>query len=335
MTPEFYSIFNLVSTSPFITYSSAVVDDSRSALAEIAKQCPEIFDVETGLHLVQYVWSIESAGNLIAIAAALTDAQQTLPGHTIVPLASTEGELAFLKQTGFPAIMGNGSVFCDERIWQAAMPHASLFDAAYSGRLDPYKRHELAAGIESLLLIYDWSLSASTSDRLMHTKKLLPTAFFANHEMNGGNYSLFTKEKICQLYGLSEVGLCLSAVEGWMRATMEYLLCGLPVVSTKSLGGRDRYLKDEYCAIVGDDPGEVAHAVQRLKNRNFDREKIRAEVLENLNLDRNQLLDDMDRLAIIHSIKNWRRPNFDDLLYSNSFELERVVVKKIKEKAKG
>ena len=108
----------------------------------------------------------------------------------------------------------------------------------------------------------------------------------------------------------------------------------MAIIST-SLGGRDRYLKDEYCAIVGDDPGEVAHAVQRLKNRNFDREKIRAEVLENLNLDRNQLLDDMDRLAIIHSIKNWRRPNFDDLLYSNSFELERVVVKKIKEKAKG
>ena len=119
-----------------------------------------------------------------------------------------------------------------------------------------------------------------------------------------------------------------------MRAAMEYLLCGLPVVSTKSQGGRDRYLKGEYCAIVGDDPGEVAHAVQRLKNQNFDREKIRLEVLENLKFDRSHLLDDIDHLAETNGIKNWRRLSFDNFLYSNRFELEQDLVKKFKEKAK-
>ncbi len=35
------------------------------------------------------------------------------------------------------------------------------------------------------------------------------------------------------------VGMCLSETEGAMFAAVEYLLCGLPVVSTPSQGGRD------------------------------------------------------------------------------------------------
>ncbi len=334
MTAEIYSILNIVSRSPLVTFSSAIVDNKRSVLSEVAKQCPEVFDVRTGLHLVHYSWSIEAAGDLAAIRAGLTSAQETLPGHTIVPLAANEGELQFLKNTGFRAVMGNGLIFCDERIWRPTMPHGSLFDAAYNGRLDPYKRHELAAGIDSLLLIYDWSLSASTSDRLEYTKKMLPTAFFANHELNGGNFYPLSKEKICQLYGLSEVGLCLSAEEGVMRASMEYLLCGLPVVTTKSQGGRDRYLSVEYSSMVSDDPDEVARAVQLLKNKNFDREKIRSAVLENLKFDRSHLLDDMDRLAKTDKISDWRRLSFENFLFSKDFELESTLVKKINETAR-
>jgi glycosyltransferase involved in cell wall biosynthesis len=37
------------------------------------------------------------------------------------------------------------------------------------------------------------------------------------------------------------VGLCLSTVEGSNYASMEYMLAGLPIVSTPSIGGREVY----------------------------------------------------------------------------------------------
>ena len=44
-----------------------------------------------------------------------------------------------------------------------------------------------------------------------------------------------------------------------MLASIEYLLAGLPVVSTPSLGGRDHYFDDEYCLIAPPD-----HSVGRV-----------------------------------------------------------------------
>ena len=61
------------------------------------------------------------------------------------------------------------------------------------------------------------------------------------------------------------VGLCLSEREGAMFASTEYLLSGLPVVSTPSTGGRHVYYDEEYCWTVPPDPRSVAEAVAALK----------------------------------------------------------------------
>jgi glycosyltransferase involved in cell wall biosynthesis len=60
-------------------------------------------------------------------------------------------------------------------------------------------------------------------------------------------------------------GLALSAIEGGMHASMEYLLCGLPVVTTESLGGRSYFLNSNNSIFVDDNSDAVLSAVNELK----------------------------------------------------------------------
>jgi hypothetical protein len=82
-----------------------------------------------------------------------------------------------------------------------------------------------------------------------------------------------------------------------MRASMEYLLAGLPVVSTPSIGGRDRYFVGAYCRIAEPDPDSIARAVSDLQGRNFDRRLVRAHVGELLAFERYNLIGTLNALV--------------------------------------
>jgi len=75
-----------------------------------------------------------------------------------------------------------------------------------------------------------------------------------------------------------------------MFASIEYMLCGLPVVSTPSRGGRDFYFDPEFCRVVPPDPVAVADAVAELIRRDLPPEHIRAKTLPKLLHDRAKLL---------------------------------------------
>ena len=65
------------------------------------------------------------------------------------------------------------------------------------------------------------------------------------------------------------VGLCLSSEEGGMYASTQYLLCGLPVVTTNNIGGRNTFFHPDYVYYAEDDSRDIAHGVEELKNRKF------------------------------------------------------------------
>jgi glycosyltransferase involved in cell wall biosynthesis len=82
-----------------------------------------------------------------------------------------------------------------------------------------------------------------------------------------------------------------------MRAAVEYLLCGLPVVSTPSIGGRERVLDPAWSKIVEPTPEAVAGAVAELIARPIDPTRIRLGTFEKLRPDRIRLLK---LIAAIH-----------------------------------
>ena len=77
----------------------------------------------------------------------------------------------------------------------------------------------------------------------------------------------------------SRCGLALSAEEGAMYASAEYLLCGLPVVTTASRGGRHEFFHGDYVDVVEDTADAVAAGVARMIARDIDPNMIRKRTL--------------------------------------------------------
>jgi len=76
-----------------------------------------------------------------------------------------------------------------------------------------------------------------------------------------------------------------------MYAATEYLLCGLPVVSTPSLGGRDEWFDTRFVRIVPDDATAIAEAVRELISLNLSPHLIRQETLRRVVEHRRRFFD--------------------------------------------
>jgi glycosyltransferase involved in cell wall biosynthesis len=75
-----------------------------------------------------------------------------------------------------------------------------------------------------------------------------------------------------------------------MRASIEYLVAGLPIVSTRSVGGREYFFDDDYCVVVGDDPREIRDAVAAIIARNIPRDYIRNKTMARVTRKRDRFM---------------------------------------------
>ena len=64
-----------------------------------------------------------------------------------------------------------------------------------------------------------------------------------------------------------------------MFASIEYLLAGLPIVSTQSLGGRNEFFNSYNSVIAEANPESIRNAVLGITSRNLDRQKIRRDAI--------------------------------------------------------
>jgi glycosyltransferase involved in cell wall biosynthesis len=299
---------HVLSSNPLVTLLS---DGAHlRGFNALALAAPDIFQAKQAMHLLHIRHTLE-AGSAGELAQCIARAKIAYPGHLFLPLTATDHETFLLAQLGVPSLVANGLIFVDERVWRPGVPPFAglpMFDAIYVARLDPDKRHELAKDINSLSLVYGHSLSQAHSTAYEQARQVFPDAFFANHSLSAGGD--LAPEMVCRLLGHARVGLCLSAVEGSMRSSMEYLLAGVPVVSTPSLGGRDRYYVAPYCRVVEANPSAVAGAVRELAAKGLDRQKIRQHVAQLVGFDRYNFLMNVNKIAKRHFGKDNLFPEF-------------------------
>jgi glycosyltransferase involved in cell wall biosynthesis len=150
----------------------------------------------------------------------------------------------------------NASLIDPERFVLATGPRR--FHAVLNAKPLAFKRHELSVQVpERLFLSYDVQ-----EPDVGATRRVDLEAFGAREIRRH-----LSAEDVAAALGEADVGLMLSAAEGACYASLEYLLCGLPVVSTRSLGGREDFYDPAYSRIVNDDPIAVRDAVADLRAR--------------------------------------------------------------------
>lgn len=144
-----------------------------------------------------------------------------------------------------------------------------IYNAIYIAQAYECKRIELSALVKNMC----WITYGGTEE-------------FRKKHLSVGNIDFvnnyyFSREECCEKINQSWCGLALSAKEGAMLAATEYLMCGLPVVSTNSLGGRMEWFNNKNSIICAANSIDVNKAVNRaidmVKSGDFNSEEISRE----------------------------------------------------------
>ena len=161
----------------------------------------------------------------------------------------------------------NQNFYINEHLYKI-IEQPKVYDAIYTAQLNSSKRLWLARNIEKLMVVsYGGDLHAYCPE--------LKHADF--------NTKFIPRPELAKKYNQAYVGLILSALEGANLASSEYLLCGIPVVSTPSKGGRDEFFTPENSIIVPPEAEAVRRAVETWMELSPEPEKIRAQMLKKIN----------------------------------------------------
>ena len=250
--------------------------------------------------------------------------QQAYPRAQIIQLCNEAAELEVFDGGPVEAIHVNHNAFIDENVFY---PHAvpKRFDAVYVGQLMRWKRHMLARRIQNIALIY----YGRDFDYLADLVAAFPDAEFPNNlpqELGGPGVRFLTQGEVAAVMNASRVGLCLSRIEGAMYAATEYLLCGLPVVSTENQGGRNDFLSPTVSRIVPAEEDAVYEAVQHYLTTPPDPFAIRAETLGVIRQFRTRLFHRVDRVFAAHGQPQRRFGKEFPRVFHDKFFKDRVPV---------
>uniref|UniRef100_B8HRD6 Glycosyl transferase family 1 domain-containing protein n=1 Tax=Cyanothece sp. (strain PCC 7425 / ATCC 29141) TaxID=395961 RepID=B8HRD6_CYAP4 len=274
----------IVSTDPLIFYIPQwiMIEPHRIYMGRKYDVLFDYLKDQAAVFLCNWNWRTESVEEAQAIRILQAKHAEIYPHHQFIHLCNTIRQKDVFEEYGLQAAFINQNCFIDENIFKPIDGSHKFYDAVYDAQIANYKRHDLATDIKNLSLIYysipiDQSAVAYTHEI---TTKLAGAHFF-NHD-ESGEYRLLRHEEVNQCLNQCKVGLCLSQVEGAMYASMQYLLAGLPIVSTRSEGGRDVFFDDEYVVIVDDHPEAVSKGIENLVKRNIDPYLIRNRTLEKI-----------------------------------------------------
>ena len=234
-------------------------------------------------------WTVETPDKYESLVASMRSYAADHPLHRLTFLGNTDRETQLMTEAGFKAFTLNQNCYLNDAIFHPLPEVTPIYDAVYNARLSRVKRTELAAGIDSLALVYFYHAYEYTVPQFhaehARLSALMPQARFVN-KLTPEGCEWLVSEQVNAVFAQSRTGLCLSPEEGTMKASMEYLLAGLSVVSTPSIGGRDVYFDDEYCIIADPDPCSIRDAVKTLVARAVPRDYVRAKTLARVEADR-------------------------------------------------
>lgn len=246
------------------------------------------------------------------------------PEYELIYLCNSPKQYELLKKFSLPCIFCNHNALVDEDIYKIIPSGEKRYDAIYNARLLPCKRHFLASKIKNLALITSYALG-STQKQFNKIRKILPQATWFNKPIPGAG-EVIPEREIYKYLNQARVGLCLSSAEGAMYASVEYLLCGLPVVSTRSEGGRDVFFDEEYVKIVDDTPDAIKEGVEEMIKRNIPPDYIRRKTLEKMKPHRERFIALIQNIYDRDGINKDFRKEWDEIFINKMIRWEKMKV---------
>lgn len=160
------------------------------------------------------------------------------------------------------------------------------YDAIYIAQASPFKRMHLAKDINSLYIL-TYGCKNYVNEEGNDLSKFEP---LINHATWNKSF-IHNRSEISEIISQSHAGLALSKREGAMWASVQYFLCGIPLVTTKSKGGRDFFYDSNFVKIVNDNSIAVKNGIEYFKAMDFNPYVIRETTLKKIKLHRIEYLD--------------------------------------------
>jgi len=239
-------------------------------------------------------WAEEKATDASRWAAHERRVRRRWPKHGYAFLCSSPGSLSLFRRAGLRAVLCSHNALLDETQYRVLEGAEKKFDAIYNAQVAPFKRLQLASAVTNLaILTYrTWAYPKN----FVSMKKKLHKASWLNFDRGDFRW-LDTGETVSRLNS-ARVGLMLSAIEGANFASVEYFLCGLPLVTTPSIGGREAFYDDRYVRVVEPDPELIATAVLQMCERKVDPQMIRAKTLDIMEGQRRNFRQVLDEICL-------------------------------------
>ena len=223
-----------------------------------------------------WLWTIRSLPRLL-----LHWKNARRSGKTLHFMCNEPQSYKMLRRLRLPSEIVSINVYINENVFRITNK-PKIYDAVYAAGMVPYKRLHLAAKIPRLFVqTYG---ECRTSDGSYDLARYEPALKHAEY-----NRCWVPTEQIVAAYNQASVGLGLSKCEGAMLASVEYMLCGLPQVSTPCRGGRELFFDNRYVKVVAPTAEAVAAGVAEVTSRKVDPHLVRTETLKKLRVHRLRL----------------------------------------------
>jgi hypothetical protein len=235
------------------------------------------------------------------------------PEATVIWLVPRRSDAELLASTGIEAVHCHQNAFLDETIFRPDKLTTKRYAAAFNANSAAFKCHELAWGVERLALI-TYILEGDSPERLEGYRDLA----FSNFDRVSRTTATLSAVEVASVLNKSHCGLMLSQQEGANFASAEYMLCGIPLVTTPSIGGRHEFYSSRQVMVVAHTPVAVEAGIAQCSNWPVDPEELHALALAKAIPHRRRLLDWLSQVIErdAHALANanaWL-PSFRDKL---------------------
>ncbi len=251
-------------------------------------------DLKRDIHVICGMWwSAELPKLLLKLLFNVLRNRILYPRIKVSILCNTQREHKLLRLFQIDSIYCNHNCFIDENVFTICSGVPKKYDAVYNAVLSDFKRHTLVSGIAGKVAFVTYRFENTAYKN--HLDETLKNIVWLNYS-SGREPVFLDNAALVNIYNESYTGLALSSVEGAMYASCEYLLCGIPVVSTESKGGRDVFF-DAYNSIIADAvPDQIALAVDQLKTANKDPMLIRTAAIFRMKEHRQRFIKHVNRI---------------------------------------